>query len=273
MSYPIPRISTSSPNRLHSPLLWRGALEKFDPDFAQYYFEDFLYNQFANTTDASSAGGWFVQDMAAGGTSESFVTTDGPDGLATLSAATGTAHFGISTHRGPTATSGATINLPSHPTAAKGLVIFECRVDITAAEYLFAGLTEALAEYETSTTTQPATSDYIGFAKGPSAALEFVTANDNNGGTAVTTNIDLHSAANAPTGLTKLGFRVNPDQSVEIFVNGEKIITDVNGSTINVLSTALPIETLVERFSSGRSSGSASTVALPIDWVATYVGV
>lgn len=272
MSYPIPRIATSTVQRLHSPELWRNALEKFDePSVAQYYFDDFVTNQFANTSDASSAGGWYIQDGAAGGTSESFIATNGPNGIQTLSAATGTAHFSIEAHRGPAATTGATVNLPSHASAGKGAVVFEARVSLTAAHATFVGLTEAIAVFLDATSDVPTDSDYIGFYKEAAGDLLFVNANDNDGGTAVSSSKTILAAADVPTGYTKLGFRVNADQTVEIFVNGSRVRTDTSDVPIVVATTSLPIETLVERFVVGRGGGAATTVSLPIDWVATYV--
>jgi hypothetical protein len=261
--------------REKSASLWRNSLEKYadqasgDPEIGAFYYDDFGKPR-SNTTDASKDEGWFIQDAEAGGTVESFASIASPDGVARLSADTGTDHFGIEAHRGATATSVGRVNLPTHATDPRGRVVYETRVKLAASDQYFIGLTEPIVEFLSTTSTLPADSDYIGFFRSDAGVLKFVTATDNDGATAVTDEATILTAAevDALTDYVKLGFAVNPDSSVEIFVNG--VSYHVLAATINPL--ALPIEALTEKYATTRgATGDLDDVALDIDWVATFV--
>lgn len=258
--------------------LWGKSLEQYvqaDPEIGSFYFNDFL-KPVSNTTDASAAEGWFIQDAAAGGTDESWLSTASPDGVVTLSATTGTDHFGIEAHRGATATTLGTVALPTHSTDARGRVIYETRVNLNDADSdtFFIGFTEPIVEFLSATSTLPTTSDYIGFYRSDAGAIQFVCANDNNGGTAVTDSVEVVADASVPTNeWVKLGFAVNPGPggtaTVDIYVNGVRKNTE--SASINYL--ALPIEYLTQKYAITRgATGDIANADLPIDWVGTFVG-
>lgn len=265
------RYSKSTPGRELTPALWARILEAWanDPSVGSFDFDDFL-QPISNTTDASGAHGWFIQDAVAGGTNESFASQASPDGVARLSADTGTDHFGIELHRGMTATNVAGVNLPTHSTDPRGRVVFEARVDLSGSDNYFVGLTEPIVEFLSATGTLPTSSDYIGFYRADSGDLKFVCANDNNGGTAVTDEATILTDAQitAKTDFVKLGFAVNRDQTVDIFVDGVSYRTQA--LTIN--SLALPIEGLTKKIATTRgATGDLASVAVDIDWIGTFV--
>lgn len=266
MGYPVIRYPGNRDTRQLSADVWGGALEKFasgGPDFGSAYFEDFKDNKFANTTDASSVGGWFIQDLAAGGTSESFAAINGKHGKQRLSAATGTAHFGIRAHLGAAATTGADVLL-----TAGNKFVFEILADLdSAGGVYFIGLTEAIAEFLSATSGLPTDSDYIGFHY-DGTDLKFVVRNDNAGGTASETTITVLTSANIPTGEVNLAFAVNEDQTVAVAVNGARVAQD----TLDTISADdIPIELLCPSIDIGRGAGSDTTVQVDIDYIATFL--
>ena len=276
MSYPQVRYNTVTLDRRLSANLWRNSLDEYadgHPEIGSFDFCDFVgRDAVGNTSDAAAQSGWFVQDAAAGGTNENFANVASPDGIAVLSASTGTDHFGIEAHRGYSATTGAWVNLPTHATDARGRVVFETYVDFDESDNWFIGLTEAIVEFLSATGTLPTASDYIGFYRADDGDLKFVCANDNDGGTAVTDSITIIAAADAPTGLQKVGFAVNKDNSVEICVAGDLIKLDTSGVTIVVDEDALPIETLTQKYATTRgATGDLAAVALRVDWCACFV--
>lgn len=266
------RYEKATPGREKTSGLWGDCLEAYadDPSIGSYYFEDFVL-PFTNTTDASATtNGWFIQDAAAGGTVESFASAAGVDSVATLGATTGTDHFGIEAHRGVTATTLGTVNLPTHSTDPRGDVVFEARVKLDGSDNYFIGLTEPIVEFLSATGTLPTTSDYIGFYRADGGALKFVCANDNNGGTAVTDEVTLLSAAaiGALDDYINLGFKVSRDQKLTIYVNGVSYHTEA--ATIS--SLAFPIESLTQKLATTRgATGDLATVDIDIDWIATFV--
>lgn len=251
--------------------LWRNLGEKFiigatDPQLGTVEFDDFQKLN-PNTTDATTVDGWLLQDSAAGGTNESFVTAVHPDGIAVLSATTGTDWFGISAAR-----INKNINLPSHGTLPKGDTAIGFRLSLDAVDHYFVGAAEETSEFLGATGALPADTDYIGFFRSDGGNLTFVCANDNNGGTAVTYSVTLLTAANIPDAAdeyTKLEFRVNKDLSVDIAVGGKLILVDTSGARIRVNPLALPIETLTAIVETQRgATGDLATVEVPIDWYA-----
>lgn len=264
-------VSTANAGREKTAGLWGRNLEKYvdDPEVGSLYFEDF-HTPFASPGDAAvaTAVGWFIQDAAAGGTSESFTNVASPDGVARLGATTGTDHFGIEAHRGSTSTSLGSVELPTSTTDARGDVIYETRVDLGGADQYFIGLTEPIVEFLSATSTLPDDSDYIGFFRSDAGDLTFVTRNDNDGGTAVEDSVTILAAADIPTDMFKLGFRVNRDQTVQIFVDNVYYKTESEG--IDPLS--LPEEILTQKYAITRgATGDLADVDIDIDWVATYV--
>lgn len=270
--------NVSGNDRRQSADVWREALTAYaeqGPEYGSYYFDDFL-EPYTNTSDATAVNGWFIQDAAAGGTSESFASIDGVDGIRSLSAASGTDWFGIEAHRGESATNVGLVTLPTHATDPRGDAIYEVRLydlDSAEADTFFIGFTEPIVEFLSATGTLPTNSDYIGFYRVDAGGLQFVCANDNNGGTAVAYAVTILAAADIPNNANcKFGFRVNDDQSVEIFVNGEKIAVDTSGAVISVNPLALPIEYLTPKFSVLRgATGDNATVNLDLDWLGYFV--
>lgn len=252
--------------------LWRQSLAKYaslDPRYGSRPIADPDFHRNAPAgSDAAVNVGWFVQDAAAGGTSESFASTASPDGVRTLSAATGTDHFGIEAHYGATATSKGCVNLPTHSSDPRGRVVFETRVDFDASDNFFIGLTEPIVEFLSATGALPADSDYIGFSRTDAGDLLFVCANDNAGGTAVTDSATILAAASVPTGFAKVGFAVNVDNSVDITVNG----VDYRADAKSINSLALPIESLTAKYATTRgATGDLATVSLVIDSCDVFV--
>lgn len=285
MSYPVIRYNelnaagTAFVNRGRSAQLWGGSLDKYavsDPDInGILFFDDFMLPRSNVSTTGASEAGWWMEDAAAGGTNESFASIAAVDGTATASATTGTDWFGIEIHRGVLATDLGTVVLPTHPTLGRGKVVYETRVTLSGSDHYFIGLGEPGATFLGATGALPTDRDYIGFFRNDAGGLSFVAANDNNGGTAVTYSATLLSAANTTAlaaGFHKLGFAVNADNSVDIFVDGEQIFKDTSGNSIVVTTTALSIEFLTQVYTSLRgATGDLATVSLPIDWVGTWV--
>lgn len=275
MSYPVTRYNKVNSSNVTiadrlSAKLWRNALSQFVAgdisDVAYCRLEDFKEYR-ANTTDATADGGWLIQDMAAGGTNENFTTVASGDGIADLTATTGTAHFGIEAH------GSLCVNLPTHGSDARGDVVFEAHVEIDKAQAQFVGLCESATEFLSSTTTLPTDEDYIGFFRNDAGDLTFVCANDDDGGTAVTDSVTILANDDiTDNALYHLGFRVNRDQTVEIYIDGDQVKKDTSGATITIDKDALPIETLGEHLAVGRDDGSEATVGMQVDFVACYVG-
>ena len=265
MSYPLTRISTATVGRERSADLWRGVLEAYanDPCIGALRSNDFSdpHAQAVNTYSE----GWFVsEDGAAGATSESFNTTGAADGHVSLSATTGTVHQAVKAQAGPTATVSEGIILPT-ATAGKADVVFEARVELrtTLNPTCFIGLAEQNAAVLSATSVPSDALDYIGFYRLDNGDLQFIVRNDNNGGTAVEYNVNIVASANVPnTGFTKLGFRVNHDNKVEIFIDGVQVkATSDTGAKIAVPSTALPIEVLARTLLTGRGATAANATS------------
>jgi hypothetical protein len=268
------RFTKSTVGRELTPGLWAKHLESWanDPAVGTYRFEDFK-EFFANTTDATANQNWFIQDAAAGGTSENFTSIEGVDGIVTLSATTGTDHFGIEAHYGGTATSLGIIELPTSTTDPRGDVVFEARLDLNETDTWFVGLSEPVVEFLGATAALPTGSDYIGFFASDDGALRLVAANDNNGGTAVTFDITLLTAAQRialqALGYIKLGFCVRRDGGLDIYVNGTPY-TKVAAASVN--SLAFPEEVLTYKIGLYRGpTGDDATVSANIDYVASFV--
>jgi hypothetical protein len=268
-------------DRQLTPDLWNNAREQWveaDPASGQFYFEDFVETLLGNTTDASAQEGWYIEEAsAAGATAESFVSAvvAGGIGVAVLSATTGTDEQGIEAHRGSSATTGFTVNLPTHGVSPQGRVIYETRVNLNDADsdQFFIGLAEPGIDLLIAAGALAADRDYIGFYRLDGGGIQFVCANDNAGGTAVTDAVTIVADADVPTNeWVRLGFSVNENLTVDIFYNGQRIGRDTSGVDIVIDTDALPIETLTEKYAITRgATGDNANLDLPIDWVGTFV--
>jgi hypothetical protein len=272
-------LAAAAVGRELSANLWRNTLTAYanEPNYGVLYFEDFIEDRI-NASDASAELGWFMQNSVDGGTSNKFISVaNKPDGVVSLEATTGTDVYGNGVHRGATATTSDLIHLPTHNAGGttadpRGRVVYETLVDLHLVDQCFIGLTEPIVEFlVTSTGALPQNSDYIGFYRSDAGDLNFVCANDNAGGVAVTDSCRAIAAASIPTTagvFTKLGFAVNRDNSVDISVNGVLIPRSV--SSINPL--ALPIEGLTPAYEGQRgATANLATIKLLIDWVSTFV--
>lgn len=283
MSVPLYDLVTPNTGRGLTASLWQQSLQRYvsnDPRYGIRIQDDFTATR-TNTTDASHELNWFLQDANAGGTSESFISgaaADGtaavPDGVAILSVTTGTDEHGIEVHYGATSTTQGIIALPTHSTDPRGRVVYETRVDLNVVDQFFIGLTEPIVEFLSATSTLPTNSDYIGFYRLDGGILQFVTGNDNNGGTAVIDSANLITAAAMDTleagddNFFKMGFAVNDDDTVDIVVNG--VWYGTLAKTIN--SLALPIELLTPKYAITRgTTGNLATLDLPIDTLDVFV--
>lgn len=269
MSIPLYAQTTPWTGRGLDPAIWGPRTVRDyhsdDPKFGIRIRDDFTTER-TNTTDASAEDHWWIQDAAAGGTSESFVSTASGDGVATLSADTGTAHFGIEAWYAKSAAGVATLPTGKHRTAAsaRGRLNFQTRVDLDDADVFFIGLTEGGAEFLSATSTLPDGVDYAGFFYDGST-LKFETRNDNNGGTDVEGSYTITDSIQ--TGWNNLAFAIDKDGQVHISFNGQYY-----GPAKNSLSaTATPVEFLLPRYCITRGSGSSTAVDLPIDSIDIFV--
>lgn len=256
--------------------IWRGSLAKYvanDTVFGARIHTDFT-EPYANTTDASNEGDWFIQDAAAGGTSESFLTVANPDGIVDLSAATGTDHFGIEAHWGRTATTAGVVALPTHSTLARGRVVYQTRINLKNMDNFFIGLSEPIVEFLSATGTLPDDSDYIGFRRLDGDTLVFESRNDNDGGTAVEesftvqTKAEMDALEDATDNFCNLAFAVDSDNNVHIGFNGLYFGPTVNG----IGSTSLPIESLTPKYAVTRgATDDLANVSLEIDSLDVFI--
>jgi hypothetical protein len=263
--------------------LWQQSLQAYvanDPGYGSRITDDFKLPR-TNATDASHNLGWWMENAAAGGTVNSFTSTAGSDGIATLQATTGTDHFGNEIHYGDSVASyvGA-VATPLHGTAAarRGRVVYQTRVDMgtTAVgagplDQYFIGLTEPIKEFLGATSVLPTTSDYIGFYRFNSGTVKFVVGNDNNGGTAVIDEISIPSGI-IVDGFNIFGFAINPvgngQVSYDVVVNN--IWLGALAKTLDPL--ACPIEYLTPKYAATRGvTGARATVSMPIDSIDLFV--
>lgn len=281
MAYPIARIEPTTQGRERSVALWRNELDKYDadPSLGVLRADDFT-RPLVGAIDAFAGGWWFSECAAAGADTEVFATNGDANGEFSLSAATDTDHEGVKMQAGPSATVPEGIVLPTATTDSKSTVVFEWKgqLDDSVNDTLFIGLAEqvAVAGLLSATSVLTDAEDYIGFYRLDDGDLQFVVRNDNAGGTAVEYNVDVVAAADIDDTAgtqTKLGFRVNHDNSVEIYVNGTQVKVESDaGATIAVTSTSLPIEPLSRTIAVARgATGDNDPSTIVTDWIDCYV--
>ena len=279
-TYPLTRIDALTPGRNRSADLWRGAREQYgnDPKVGSAFVDDFVRPH--NNSAVGYADGWYVGEAGtAGATGESFATTGAADGVCSLAATTGTDLQGVQAQAGVSATVGEGI-VTCKNANGKGDLIFEARIKLTdaAADTFFIGLAEPSAAANTlllNDNTLSLALDYIGFYRLDGGDIQFVCRNDNNGGTAVAFAEDVIADADAPTASDwiKLGFRVNADGSVEVFVDEVRVHkTSDDGDDIVISQDAVPIELLTRTIAVARgSTADNGTVGIDVDWIDAYV--
>lgn len=281
MSYPEPRIGTTTPTRQRTPALWRGTLERYADSvlLGTFRSDDFKTPQTV-TVGAVSNSSWRLSEAGVGGASaEAFDTSTDPDGVANLAATTGTDWIGVQAFKSEADDQGENVVLPTHATDPRGTVVFETRVflDATLNDTYFIGLVEpeqGATDVLGATGVPSDAIDYIGFYRLDGGDLQFIVRNDNAGVTAVEYNVDVVAAADIPdVAWVKLGFRVNADNQVEIYVDEvKKVKTSDTVADIVVPSTALPIENLTRAYVTLRgATGDLAAVSLPIDWSSVNV--
>lgn len=276
MGYPIHRYAIADPRngRDLSSSLWRESRDRFvsaDPTFGVKNFDDFQVP--VAGADGSAAGGWEVNDATAGGTSPTFSTVAHPDGVRTIAATTGTAHYGaVATRSGALAADSATglnVVLPSHASKARGRYVFETRIDLPRTAAWFIGCSiESDGFFGTSSALPDA--GYIGFYKTNNGDLVFACKSVASTGVAdsvtVIPSASLSTVIGA-TGYLKLGFAVNVDKTVDICVNGVPYLTAASGLD----PAALPVGDLQVKLAVGRGGGSDGSVSAPVDFVADFI--
>lgn len=284
MSYPTVRISTESPTRQRTPEVYRGVLEQYahDNTLGTYHTDDFTQPRTTAYTTTSTAvnDGWIVGEAGATGSASGvFSNTSDADGIIRLTSVSDTDWEGSQAQAGEASTQGESIPLPTHSTDGRGTVVFEWYGVLNDDENdtFFIGLAEpdmAATALLSATGTLTDAADYIGFYRIDSGDLQFVVRNDNAGGTAVEYEVDVTADADIPEDESvKLSFRVNADDSVEVYVNEVRILkTSDTGADIDVPSTALPIEYLTRKLVVLRgATGDNNPAALNTDYIDCYV--
>lgn len=279
MAYPIVRIDPTTVGRGRSPALWRGALEKFatDPSLGILRADDFSTPK-SGAVDTVKDGWCITEDGVAGATGESFYTNGDPNGVAVLGATTGADYRGVKMQAGALVAGGAPegVVLPTATTGAKADCIFEARVylDVNTNDTLFVGLAENVATVKLlgAASALPDDSDYIGFYRIDAGDFQFVVRNDNAGGTAVEYNITIQAAADITDGgWVQLGFRVNYDETVEIYIDGVRVRYTTSNVKVAVTVASLPEEALCRTISVGRgATADNATVACKCDSIEAY---
>jgi hypothetical protein len=255
-----------------------------DNTLGTYHTDDFTQPRTtAYTTTALAVNdGWIVGEAGAtGSASGTFSNTADADGVVRLSGVTGTDWEGSQAQAGEATAQGESVVLPTHATDGRGTVVFEWYglFDEETADTFFIGLAEpdmAATALLGATGGLTDAADYIGFYRLDSGDLQFVVRNDNAGGTAVEYEVDIVTDANladVDNEQVKLSFRVNADNSVEVYYNEVRILkTSDTGADIDVPSTALPIEYLTRKLVVLRgAAGDNDPVQLDTDYIDCYV--
>lgn len=281
MSYPQTRIPVEAVTRARTADAWRGLLEAYtnDPTLGTLRSTDCSKAR-VQVVDTFLDGLWLAEDDVAGATAEALNTAVTPaanagDGVITLAATTGADNRGVKVQ----AAAGATtlpevVKLPSDIVDDRGDVVFEANVylDDAAVDQFFIGLAVNAAAVLASGVIEGAQS-VLGFLRTDKGDLQFVARNDNAGGTAVAyTQTILAAASLATAGWHSLCFRHKKDDTVEVYIDGDRVRVDTSGAAINVTQTALPEVTVVRTISIGRgATADLAAVALPIRRFECYV--
>ena len=242
MSYPITRITPTTPGNERTPSLWRNLWDRFgtDPNLGTLRSDDW---KTGHAQALGSENGWWVsEDGVAAATSESFETIEDADGRISLSAVTAVAERGVKAQAGSSLVLSEGVVLPPHA-SGKSDVVFEAIVDLDVLtnDSLFVGLAES-ATLVLSITSDMSAIDYIGFHRTNGGDLLFVARNTGGGGTTATPVVVIDTPV---TGDVKLGFRVNGSGKIEIFVDGVEIKVNADdGAAITFLSTDTPTDFL-----------------------------
>ncbi len=279
MAYPIVRIDPTTAGKERSPALWRNLLEKYDidPSLGTFYSNTFRTPR-TNTTAASANNGWFLdEEGTAGATGEGFTTNTDPDGVVDLVATTDDLE-GVKAHAGESVSQGENIPLSTHRTAAsvRGTVVFEAQVylDLSANDTMFVGLAEPQDIWDDDNTFSDDI-DYVGFYRLDAGDLEFVVRSDNNAGTATETTVNVVAAADiTEDDWVKLGFRVNDNQTIEIFIDGVLVpaTSDSGNALISITVANLPVDSLTRTLAVARgTTANNATVSLPCRQIEAYV--
>lgn len=280
MAYPIVRIDPDTAGRERSPALWRNVLEKYDADrsLGVLRSDDFRQPVPVTAVDALTVNGWWTSDCGLAGADTELHSTVGshPDGHFTLSAATATDFEGTKMQAGQSATVGEGVVLPTATTNPKSTVVFEWRGELLATKNstLFIGLAEQVAVTGLLTAAAnaiTATCDLVGFYRLDDGNLLFVV---QEGTGAVVYSVPIVLAADVPNTAdlqTKLGFRVNNDSTVEVFVNGARIRKTTAGATLAVTTTALPLGPLSRTIAAAAGDDGITPSVIVSDYCDVYV--
>lgn len=286
MSYPTVRIATTEKTRQRTPEVYRGVLEQYahDNTLGTYHTDDFTQPRTTayTTTTPAANDGWIVGEAGATGSASGvFSNIADADGVIRMTGVVGTDWEGSQVQAGEASAQGEAVVLPTHSTDGRGTVIFEWLgvAEDSVADTFFIGLAEpdmAATAILGATGALTDGADYIGFYRLDSGDLQFVVRNDNAGGTAVEYEVDVLSGADLELiddVSLKLSFRVNTDNSVEVYVNEVRILkTSDTGADIDVPSTALPIEYLTRKLAVLRgAAGDNDPVQLDTDYIDCYV--
>jgi len=279
MAYPIVRIDPTTANRERSPALWRNVLDKYDSDRALGVLRatDFHTPVPATAVDAFADGWWFSDCGVAGADTELHSTVGThPDGHFTLSAATATDMEGTKMQAGQSATVGEGIALPTATSNAKGDVVFEWRGELLATKNstLFIGLAQQVAVNGLLTAAANALTaacDHIGFYRLDDGNLQFVVSEGVGLVTYTVPIVLTANVSNTAAAMTKLGFRVNADSTVEVFVDGVRVRKSTAGADIVVTTTALPLLPLSRTIAAAAGDDGITPSVVVSDFCDCYV--
>lgn len=276
MSYPVARISTTEVGRARTADLWRHNLDNYadgDPLRGYLFWEDFQTPMSVGEAASDPRSGLLVSETATAGIGTGLLATvaGNADGIAILGGGSANAHEGVQAFRAAAITGTGCVALPSHATAAlrKGRVIFEAKMAVPADVLTFVGLAEGVSGgiLTTATSVINVSVDAIGFYKTAGGDLRFVSRKDDTADVVSDVTIMSAAALAAAGGIQKLGFAVNPDLSVDVFVNE----VSYPGVAAQVTPESLPITSLSEVVAIGRGGGANTSIAAPIDWIGCFV--
>ncbi len=270
----------TQPTRALTAALWRGLQDNgtvTDYEHGSRYRADFVNCANLNLANVGGTGitamivgadgNASAQAAAAGGTTPSVQKISGVHGIASVTATTGTDHFGVD----------ALFGAPGDIVPDAGRVYaFETLLNIRKADTGFVGLVET-GNVVFSATSTFNDKDFIGFRWVDRGNIKFVI--HETGTTETSVDVITFPTASIVTGATaassgsynvKLGFRVNGRSSVEIFVNG--VYMKTASDTINAgVPASLPTLSMQRLVSLLRGAASdATTVQADVDMLHNY---